>query len=583
MAASRRRIAGARCAAVMVMLGVYLAGLAPDAVAQDNVDGNLYVSPTYGYELEWDEDVWELDEDSSNRRDTLVLFETDATSYVYVEGYEAYDGDPDDCLEGSADEILGADAVSDVELMEDEDGDVIEGEADGVVFAAYTYEFETDDGAQDRASYFTCQTLVEDEAVLAFSFVGLLAEVEDDLPLWLELFDGLTLSDNADDEDDQADDEAADDEESDDSDRDDDAGSGDGVTAATYGGGPSRGGEQPGPAPADEPEVIWTFETGDDFVGATAVTVSAGDGLVFTSSNAVYAFDIETGEEVWTYESEANVGFVAPLALADGVLYAAGEDGSLYAFEPDSGDVIWQSELTASGMPVNGGPLVDGDTIYVTAWDGNAYVVEAETGDVLDEWSLGGMSFGQPAFADGLMVLSAPSNGVMALDAESGEDIWVFETEGTVYSALAVADGVVYFGSDDGMLFAVELESGDEVWSVDAGAPVSGAMAVVDDVLYAANGDGLLVAYDAESGDELWTAEIEGGTPGGVSVAETEDGDLLIFVGDGEGVLHAFDEDGEDVYAAEVTDAAIFAPVTVLDGTIYVSARDGAVYALTED
>jgi len=576
MAASRWRLAGARGAAVAAMLGASIAGLAPRAAAQNNVDGNIYTSPTYGYELEWDEDVWEIDEETSNRRDSLVLIETDNTSLVYLEGYDAYDGDPSDCLEGSAAEILESDSVSDVEPMEDEDGEEIAGEEDGVVFAAYTYVYEPQDGdPQDRASYFTCQTLVEDEAVLAFSFVGVLDEQEDDLPLWLDLMDGLTLP-GGDSRGNQNDDKTSN------NDRGNSSASDSGDLAATYGGGPARTGEQPGPAPADEPEVIWTFETGDDFVGASAATVSLDDGLVFTSSNAVYAFDIETGEEVWVYKSDANMGFVAPLALADGVLYAGGEDGSLYAFEPGSGDVIWQAELTDSGLPVNGGPLVEDGTIYVTAWDGNAYVVDAETGDVLGQQKLGGMSYGQPAFADGYVVMSAPSpsKGVMAIEAETGDEAWTFDTDGTVYTALAVADGVVYFGTDDGMLFAAELESGDEVWSMELDAPAGGPIAVADGVLYAANADAGLVAYDAESGDELWTAEIDGDNPGGVAVTETEDGDRLILVGDGDGMLHAFDEDGEEVYAAEVTDAALFWPPTVVDGVMYVSARDGSVYAL---
>ena len=82
MAASRWRLAGVRGAAVAAMLGASIAGLAPRAAAQDNVDGNVYTSPTYGYELEWDEDVWEVDEETSNRRDSLVLIETDASTWI---------------------------------------------------------------------------------------------------------------------------------------------------------------------------------------------------------------------------------------------------------------------------------------------------------------------------------------------------------------------------------------------------------------------------------------------------------------------------------------------------------------------
>jgi eukaryotic-like serine/threonine-protein kinase len=558
---------------------------------QDGVDGNTYVSPTYGYELEWDEDVWRVEDEASDERDFLMLFAVDETSLVYVEGYEAYDGDPEECLEGSAEEILGQDGVSDDEPLEDEDGDAIAGDEDGVFFAAYSYVQETDDGTQDLVGYFTCQTLIEGEAVVAFSFVGLLDDFEDDLPVWQELMEGLVLPDDAGpQEDGEAEDEDADedadegedtgDEDADDPDADDrDAG----APLASYRGGPAHTGEQPGPAPAEAPEELWAFETGDDFVGANAPAVSVEEGLVFTSSNAVYAIDVESGEEVWTYESEAEMGFVSPLALVDDVLYAAGEDGHVYAFEPESGEVIWDSPVTAQGLPVNGGPLVVDDTLYVTAWDETAYALDAESGEVLWDAPLGGIGFGQPAYADGFIVLSAPSNGVMALEAESGDEAWTFETDEQVLSAPALADGVAYFGSDDGNIYAVELESGDEVWSVEAGAPVGAATAVVDGVVYVANADGVLGAYDAESGDELWTLELDATEIGGTAVVESEEGDTLVFVGDGDGVLHGIDAEGEEVYTVEVTDAAIFWPVTVVDGGVYVAARDGTVYALAAE
>jgi outer membrane protein assembly factor BamB len=585
-----RRGASARSAiAVMTLLAMFTPAMAPAVAAQDGVDGNTYVSPQFGYELEWDEDVWDVDDEASDSRDVLVLLETDNSSLVYVEGYEAYDGNPDDCLEGSSDEILGADAVSDVEPLEDEDGDEIAGEDGGVVFAAYSYVYETSEGdEQDRVSYFTCQSLVEDEAVLAFSFIGLLDTFDDDQPAWDDLIAGLTLPDDAGakdaDEEETADDEdeqdSSNEDETGDRDRDkeddDSAGAAD---VSSFAGGPALSGVQPGPAPADEPDELWVFETGDDFVGANAAAVSVEDGLVFTSSNMVYAFDIESGEEVWSYESDDRMGFVSPLALADGVLYAAGEDGSVYAFEAESGDIIWQSELTG-GMPVNGGPMLADDVLYVTAWDQNAYALDIETGDVLWDTSFGGISYAQPAYADGYIILSAPTNGVIAIDTEEGEEAWSFETEGMVYGAKATGDGVVYAGSDDGTLYAIELESGDELWSVDTGGVLTTSLAVYDGIVYAANADAVLGAYDAESGDEIWTTDIDGAEPGGVTVTFTEDDDLLILVGDGDGVLHAYDEDGEEVYAVEVADAAIYWPATVIDGVIYVSARDGSVYAL---
>lgn len=140
--------------------------LRPDP--SDGIEGDAYTSPTYGYSLEWDGDIWQVAEDQGggNSRDVLRLDYIDG-GFLIVEGYDDYDGDPEDCLDGSSAEVLDLDAVEDSEPLEDRRGDAIEGEEDGVAFIAYTLDL----GTNSVVGYFTCQTLVEDEAVLAFSLV----------------------------------------------------------------------------------------------------------------------------------------------------------------------------------------------------------------------------------------------------------------------------------------------------------------------------------------------------------------------------------------------------------------------------
>ena len=171
----------------------------PDGDDSDaGVNGDSYTSPTYGYTLEWDEDLWEADAERTDTddRDVLVLDYTDRGT-LYVEGYDAYDGDPEECLAGSADEILEAGTVDNVEPLEDEDGNVIEGDEDGVAFAAYAFEF---DGVP-AVGYFTCQTLVEDEAVLAFSLLAAEDEADEAVEAFMDVQGSLELPDSADQDD----------------------------------------------------------------------------------------------------------------------------------------------------------------------------------------------------------------------------------------------------------------------------------------------------------------------------------------------------------------------------------------------
>ncbi|MBA2754973.1 MAG: hypothetical protein H0U40_11010 [Chloroflexia bacterium] len=159
---------------------------------ETGVDGDAYESPTFGYTLEWDEDLWTVNEERTEvgDRDVLTLDYADG-GFLFIEGYEDYDGDPADCLVGSADEILGTDEVEDVEPLEDDGGDVIEGEDGGVAFAAYSLLL----GEEDAIAYFDCRTLVEDEAVLAFSLIVAGAAGEDAIADLADLQDTLELAD----------------------------------------------------------------------------------------------------------------------------------------------------------------------------------------------------------------------------------------------------------------------------------------------------------------------------------------------------------------------------------------------------
>lgn len=158
-------------------------------------NGDTYTSPTYAYTLEWDEDLWEVDEERtrSGDRDVLVLDYTDG-GQLFVEGYEDYDGDPEECLIGSSDEILDLDTVDNVESLEDDDGDPVEGDEDGVVFAAYVVEIDD----TPAVAYFSCQTLVEDEAVLAFSLIVVEDNADEGLEALADIQASLELPDDAD-------------------------------------------------------------------------------------------------------------------------------------------------------------------------------------------------------------------------------------------------------------------------------------------------------------------------------------------------------------------------------------------------
>ena len=95
----------AAACALILALGWLPAGLTAPARAidlqadeQPGVDGNAYESPSWGYTLEWDEEVWEVELASSqNNRDRLLLARAETDGRLFVDGYDSFDIDPPAC------------------------------------------------------------------------------------------------------------------------------------------------------------------------------------------------------------------------------------------------------------------------------------------------------------------------------------------------------------------------------------------------------------------------------------------------------------------------------------------------------
>ena len=132
---------------------------------QGEEEAGTYESPQYGYTLTYDPDEWEIsseDDDPDDAYDRVQL--SNGVSLVALIGDPDYDADElDRCLDDYLAGLEQDEAVTDVELLEDDDGDAIEGEDDGLAFAAYTYTYTGEDGDEmDLVRYASCEDLGDD-------------------------------------------------------------------------------------------------------------------------------------------------------------------------------------------------------------------------------------------------------------------------------------------------------------------------------------------------------------------------------------------------------------------------------------
>lgn len=197
------------------------------AEADTGIDDTQYTSPTYGFSVEWDEDVWTVDpdaeliDDGAEGLDRLYLSHSegdDLFSGFYVESKVAYDGDLGECLDGEADILRSDDALIDLEPYEDDEGEPVAGESDaGGEYATYLGDYEDEEGEEyELLWYVECQFLDDSDALVIFTLFTSEVSYEDELDLAQEVIDSLEAdsgdspNDDSDTEDDEV--EAADDE-----------------------------------------------------------------------------------------------------------------------------------------------------------------------------------------------------------------------------------------------------------------------------------------------------------------------------------------------------------------------------------
>ena len=212
------------------------------------------------------------------------------------------------------------------------------------------------------------------------------------------------------------------------------------------------------------------------------------------SSDAIIAFNIDTGKEVWRKQTLAgdawNLACMARnnpncpkengpdldysassisvnLGNKD-ILIAGQKSGSVYGLDPDTGKILWSNALSNGGTQggVHFGMAAEGKTLYVPINDmANTY--------------------------DG-KIYKDLKPGVHSLDAETGKILWskinpnscggIKSCDPGVSAAVTAIPGAVIAGHLDGVIRAYDKDNGNIIWSYNAlkdfesvsGVPASG-------------------------------------------------------------------------------------------------------------
>lgn len=350
--------------------------------------------------------------------------------------------------------------------------------------------------------------------------------------------------------------------------------------------------------------------------------------LDYEANDAVLDHLITPGNRSWVdlaWHFHAAAAINASPAVVDGVAYIGDAAGELFAVDIHNGGFLW-SWTDPTGAPINGSPAVDPSLgrVFVTANDGFVYALSASTGTLVWKVSIGG-ALTAPVYSGGELYIAsvngtvgafAETNGsaawtvslsgpvrapptldsardrlfvgetngdLVALNSTTGAPNWTYVAGGGIFASVTVYGSRVYFGSTDGNITCVLESTGGKVWAYQTGGPVTGAGALshlgtigwTSLELLVGSGDGYVYAINASGGSLNYKLKV---------------GSAVVGIAAAEGVV-AFEAASGLVGGARTytnltvwdyyTAAGLGGAPVILDGTIFVGAEDGYLYAFT--
>ena len=201
---------------------------------------------------------------------------------------------------------------------------------------------------------------------------------------------------------------------------------------------------------------------------------------------------------------------------------------------------------------------------------------------------------------DGTIYFGANNGIFYALDPESGAIRWAFPTDFDTFSIYSTAfvdqQGIVYFGAKDGKVYALTAPRkgimGEVVWSINLGTAIQTSPAFTSDGTLVIGADdwayyGITPARGTSGAKIKWRFQ----TQGTLISSPTVDSDGTVFVASMDGKVYALQPPGEAGQPVKVRwtfasggrdDKGGFenAPAIDNEGTLYIAANDGVLYAL---
>jgi outer membrane protein assembly factor BamB len=165
-----------------------------------------------------------------------------------------------------------------------------------------------------------------------------------------------------------------------------------------------------------------------------APPASNGDIVVVqTQDDKVFGIDAATGTQRWMYDSTPAVltlrGTGAPLVTSH-LAIAGLSNGKVVALDTQNGVPVWEATVAVPQgrselervVDIDGGLLLNGNTLYVTSYQGRMAGLDLESGRVL--WQRDASSYAGVAEGFGNVYVALASGTVEGVDERSTTSLW---------------------------------------------------------------------------------------------------------------------------------------------------------------
>ncbi len=316
--------------------------------------------------------------------------------------------------------------------------------------------------------------------------------------------------------------------------------------------------------------------------------------------------------------------------IGSGKVLAADREGVVQARSLTTGNLVWETETE---LPLSGGPGLGVSSVILGSSNAEVVALNIETGEVMWKAAVSSEVLSVPVVGNGIVIVRTTDGSVFALDEKTGGKRWNYERtvpalsiRGTG-SPLIVEDNVIG-GYDNGKLMALRLADGKYSWETSIAIPKGRSEIerlvdldvdpiVINGVIYVASYQGGIAAVSELDGDILWRNETISSHSGlsndsrylyladsqshvmqldqrsGAALWKQKDlsqrrltapaaaYENYVVVGDLEGYVHWLSTtDGRQLGRVQVTEGPIDARPIVMDGTVYVYAKDGTLAAI---